>query len=80
MSRRSAKRLQFFSELFQEIRSFNALVGREGVSRSCMVPVEIGFDRDYLIALGPDRPPRQSSELGGGDPEQRRDFQQFIGH
>jgi hypothetical protein len=42
--------------------------------------VKIGFDRDYRIALSLDRPFRQSSELSGGDPEQRRDFQQLIGH
>ena len=74
MSRRSAKRLQFVGELFQKVRGFKALVGREGVSRSYQGPVNIGFDRDYRIAFGPDRPPRQSSKLSGGDPEQRRDF------
>jgi len=66
--------LQFVSELLQKIRGFKALVGREGVSRSHLVPVKIGFDRDYRIALRLDRPSRQSSELSGGDPEQRRDF------
>ena len=65
VSRRSAKRLQFVSELFQKIRGFKALVGREGVSRSHLAPVKIGFNRDYRIMLSPDRPPRQSSELGG---------------
>jgi len=66
--------LQLVSELFQKIRGFKALVGREGVSRSHLVPVKIGFNRDYGIALGLGRPFRQSSELSGGDPEQRADY------
>ena len=39
--RRSAKRLQLVSELLQKIRGFTALVGREGVNRSCLVLVKI---------------------------------------
>ena len=60
VSRRSAKCLHFVSELFQKICGFKALVGREGVNRSCLVLVKIGFDRDYRIALGLDGTPRQN--------------------
>ena len=57
--------MQFVSEFFQKIHSFKALVGREGVSHSYLVPVKIGFDRNYRIALSLDRLslPKISSEL-----------------
>jgi hypothetical protein len=72
--------LQFASELFQKIRGFRALLGREGVSRYYLVSLKTGFDRDYRIALGLDRPSRQPSQLSGGDPDERGDFQQLFGH
>jgi hypothetical protein len=48
------------------VRGFKGLVGREGVSRSYLVLVKIGLDRDCRVALGLDRPLHQSSELSGG--------------
>jgi hypothetical protein len=80
LPRRTGEGLKVVSELFQQIRRFLTLIGRERRLRSHLILVKVGFYRDYRIALGPNRSLAQPSELASCGAEQAGNFAQVIGH
>jgi hypothetical protein len=67
-------------EMFQQVRSLLASIGRERRRRSHLIPVKICFDRDYRVALGPNRSRAQPSQLASCGAEQAGYLAQVIGH
>ncbi len=73
-SRRTGEDLELVGELLQQICRFPTLIGRERRRGSHLILIEVRFDRDYRVALGPKRAPAQPSELTSGGAEQPGDL------
>src|SRR6266481_9253366 len=76
----NADRFELGGELFEKISCFLALVRGKRRRRSDLALMQVRFDRDYGVLLGPHRTPTQPSKPSGRSPEQRSDIEQINYH
>ena len=74
-SARACNGQQFVGELLEQIGGLKTAVGREGRGGPEFVLVKISFDRNHGIAIRLEAISRETTKRGGGNAEQRSDFE-----